>query len=356
MEIKLRRQISLVHGRNYSVGHLIDNFYHYYDFRKRKRYSEFRASAFQFFQEIHDGKTFTDDELIHHPYFEHLQLTYRVRYRNTPKINGRCIEIMREGIELYHDIKQNGLRAPLEMWIQQGKLNLYRGIRRLIIAHFIGQQNIGVRIFKNRNALDKLSPYDDKIDETIRGLGVKHFNRYGTKGTDKYWIHNYLLHYDKHLSGMRDSAEKVLEIGVKRGMSLLFWTEIFSKAAVYGIDIDIKQAWRVKDNKRITLLKGAQEDVEFLKRKVIPHGKFDLVVDDGDHIGKHQIATFRALWDSVAKGGYYVIEDLLYRNPIGGKDDGNAINMLKGLVDELYLSLEISSIHFYCNICFIEKR
>jgi hypothetical protein len=39
-------------------------------------------------------------------------------------------------------------------------------------------------------------------------------------------------------------------------------------------------------------------------------GPFDPVVDDGSHAWAHQIATFQRLVQTLAPGGFYVLEDL----------------------------------------------
>lgn len=39
-------------------------------------------------------------------------------------------------------------------------------------------------------------------------------------------------------------------------------------------------------------------------------GPFDVIIDDGSHVGEHQWTSFRALIDHVKPGGWYVLEDL----------------------------------------------
>ena len=48
---------------------------------------------------------------------------------------------------------------------------------------------------------------------------------------------------------------------------------------------------------------GRQEDVEFLKDRVIPNGKFDIIIDDGGHTWNQQITSFKTLFPYVKSGG-----------------------------------------------------
>ena len=37
---------------------------------------------------------------------------------------------------------------------------------------------------------------------------------------------------------------------------------------------------------------------------------YDIIIDDGSHVPKHMLLTFRHLWPYVRPGGMYVIEDI----------------------------------------------
>lgn len=353
---RLRRQNSLIHGRPYTVAHLVEYLEHYWDYRKKGRYHLFRKAAFQFFEDVHSGRRFSDEDLTQHPYYEYLKATYKEHRRNDPVVHKRCLELMREGIVLYQDIKDYGMKAPLDMWRARGKLNLYRGQRRLVIAHVLGRKNVAVRVFKDSNVLIAMLPSRSiTLGNSIEGLGVKQFMEMGPNATDKYWIHGYLRLYDVHLAHLRDSAEAVLELGVKKGASLSLWRDAFPNARIYGVDKDISQARIARRRRNTTLLEGLQEDEQFLRESVVPNGKFDLIIDDAGHRGTQQQASFRILWDALASGGFYVIEDL-YGNYWQDKRTKTMIHVLKDLVDDVNLGKEVKSLHFYYNICFIEKR
>jgi len=343
--MELRTQVSYMAGKPYRIEDILNNLEWWWDYRKMDRMPLYHT-CIDFFKEVHAGKTFTDNELREHPYFQYLLLG-----RSSPE---RCIFHMRDGIEVYHSIKENGMRMPMEVWRdkKRKKMNIHRGLRRLAIKNALGHKRIPTRIYKNRLALEKLQrDPQPSPDYSITGFAVKQFQRYGQGGTDKFWIHDYTGIYDTYLSDKRDKYKKILEIGVSHGGSLLLWHDVFPQAHIYGVDRDTTRARLVKRLERVTLLQGSQGDDKFFKDEVIPHGKWDLIVDDCSHKAIDQKETFELLWDSVESGGYYVIEDLYWR----GVDDKTAMNKLKGMIDKID-DLEVKSVHFYYNIVFVEKR
>jgi len=349
----LKRQVSYIHGKPYKIRDILNNLEWFWDYRKMVRLPLYKH-CIQFFQDIHDGVEFkTDDEFRAHPYYDYL-LTGWTEPKNE-KIESRCLFHMKDGVTLYHDIKENGMKAPLEAWRDEkrGKINIHRGLRRLAIKKALGHQVVPVRLFKNREILEKLQEDPTTYEpNSICDLAVQQFTKESYRGTDKLWIHNYTPAYDLHLADKRDKYKKILEIGVSHGGSLLLWHEVFPDAKIYGVDKDTSRARLVKHLPRVTLLQGMQGDNKFFKEKVIPEGKWDLIVDDCSHLASHQKETLELLWDSVEPGGMYVIEDLYWR----GSTDKVCMDKLKDMIDELSDKLEIESVHFYYNIVFIGKR
>ncbi|KKK66250.1 hypothetical protein LCGC14_2965990, partial [marine sediment metagenome] len=170
--------------------------------------------------------SWTDTELRGYGWFEYLcQLYPNWSQAHREK---RVLEIMRETITLYHDIKDHGLKAPLDMW-REGKERLvfHRGWRRLMIMKVLHErglrdfQRVPVRVFKDINVFRKYAPSpawsEGAVeDDSIHGLGMKQFTELGVYATDKYWIHGYTRQYDRHFAHLRDKEIKLLEIGVFR--------------------------------------------------------------------------------------------------------------------------------------------
>jgi demethylmacrocin O-methyltransferase len=138
---------------------------------------------------------------------------------------------------------------------------------------------------------------------------------YGTDKSSK--LHGYTKWYAHHLFPRRNTIRSVLEIGiggttsrtgyetVAGGQSLRMWQTYFPNARIVGVDIERK----VVTGPRISVEQGSQDDPAFLADVARRHGPFDLIIDDGSHIGRHVQASFEALFEHVRPGGLYIIED-----------------------------------------------
>ena len=68
--------------------------------------------------------------------------------------------------------------------------------------------------------------------------------------TDKNVLHSYLPLYEKLLKNKKETAQTVLEVGIYNGGSIKLWSEYFTNATVYGLDImDINSVWEGIKNK-----------------------------------------------------------------------------------------------------------
>ncbi len=158
---------------------------------------------------------------------------------------------------------------------------------------------------------------------SLNELGLKH-------GTDKSTAsksgessgHDYLRIYEKFFEPYRDTAVRVLEVGVLGGSSLRTWEEYFPNATIYGLDI--KPASVKHSAGRVDVRIMDQSDVPALEAFAEEAGPFDIVIEDGSHIWSHQIIGMKTLMRYVAPGGVYVVEDLQtsyvarYATPGGG--------------------------------------
>lgn len=139
----------------------------------------------------------------------------------------------------------------------------------------------------------------------LQQLGLK----YGTdKSRHTYKGITYLDIYDRHFSDIRYSVKTMLEIGIRDGSSLRMWKEYFPNAVIYGVDINPE--CKRHEEERIKIIIGDQNDDNDLNRIKNEIGLCDIILDDGSHITIHEIRTFDVLYNSVIRGGYYVIEDL----------------------------------------------
>lgn len=121
------------------------------------------------------------------------------------------------------------------------------------------------------------------------------------------WVHYFPI-YDRHLARYRGSPVRVLEIGVYRGGGLeLLRSYLGSGAQLVGIDID--EAARAAVDGRYQVEIGDQADPDFLRRVSEAHGPFDIVIDDGGHTMRQQIASVETLFPLLAEGATYLVED-----------------------------------------------
>ncbi len=146
--------------------------------------------------------------------------------------------------------------------------------------------------------------------------------------------------YDPYLAPIRDTATSVLEIGIKRGGSLLLWKEYFPNAQVIGVDI--KPALKGLAEDRISIRIGDQGDQAFLASLIEEAGSFDLVLDDGSHQFDDQRDTLLALWPHVKPGGIYVVEDVhtsyrgaKYSGGLG--QEGTFMEFAKRFLDDIHV-------------------
>ena len=128
--------------------------------------------------------------------------------------------------------------------------------------------------------------------------------------TDKAAHGHYLRHYEEHFSALRGGDVRLLELGIKRGGSLLMWRDYFPRGTIAGLDIEPA---RLDDpTGRVRVYQGAQQDAGLLDRvarECAPAG-FDIIIDDCAHIGVLARASFWHLFDNHLKpGGIYVVED-----------------------------------------------
>lgn len=184
-------------------------------------------------------------------------------------------------------------------------------------------------------------------------------------GTDKApSIHNYTRVYQSYFSAIRNKVRTVVEVGIGGsdtpdlgGNSLRMWRTYFPGAHIIGIDLYPKSI----NESRITTIIADQSDVATLERIACEFGPFDIVIDDGSHIGRLTANTFDVFYPHVRLGGYYAIEDTntsyseeYEGGPIGTRD--TAVSLVQSLVHRVHLDPEdVGPLHVYNNLTIIER-
>ncbi|MBU6153290.1 MAG: hypothetical protein KGP28_03205 [Bdellovibrionales bacterium] len=212
----------------------------------------------------------------------------------------------------------------------------------------------------------------DMSAPSLTDLAIKH-------KTDKWGLHFYTQHYERHFQHLRNQKVKILEIGVggyqdpkAGGESLRMWKDFFQEGLIYGIDIHDKST---HEEDRIKIFRGSQIDSNFLGSVLAEIGEPDLIIDDGSHINEHIIETFKILFPKLKQDGIYAVEDLQtsYWNSYGGdsfnlKNPKTAMNFFKGLTDSMnfeefdrpsyrpsYFDRNVIGMAFYHNMVFVQK-
>lgn len=197
-------------------------------------------------------------------------------------------------------------------------------------------------------------------------------------GTDKWGVHYYTPHYERHLGHLRDAEFVLLEIGVggyaragQGGGSLRMWRRYFRRAQVVGLDIEDKS---FLDRSRMTTVQGNQADPAVLQSIVARFGAPSVVIDDGSHRPDDIVATFEALFPLLPAGAVYAIEDTQtsYWPRFGGSEDRESpdttMAFVKRLLDGLnheefldpayestYTDTHVRAVHGYHNLVILEK-
>lgn len=133
---------------------------------------------------------------------------------------------------------------------------------------------------------------------------------YGDKGT----IHSYIEVYEELFAPYRNSALRVLEIGIMGGCSLRMWEEYFAYSEVHGIDLcdqplgmtDLRPMIKEAGHHIHLLDASNKEQVEACFHNVV----FDVVVEDANHFIDDQLKIYDNFRRHLSTNGIYVIEDI----------------------------------------------
>ena len=136
--------------------------------------------------------------------------------------------------------------------------------------------------------------------------------------TDKNTVHSYIEAYEALFASKRETATRVLEIGIgpymPNGGSMLMWAGYFPNAKVHAVDIiPIGSVHPLLiPHPRIYLhTQNDAYDRRFFTNTFLSKGeKFDILVDDGPHTIESMV-TFITMYSEVLKDdGIMVVEDV----------------------------------------------
>lgn len=203
---------------------------------------------------------------------------------------------------------------------------------------------------------------------TLRELALKY-------GSDKAGHHEFCEPYEQFIGHMRNEHFSMLELGIggyqfpdRGGGSLRMWLEYFPNVKLFALDLHKKNL----NLPRTQLFIGSQDDPDILNVMLDSVGEPPwLIIDDASHINPLTLATFQILFQRLAPGGVYVVEDVHTSywadNYQGGDHPNTVMNYFKTQADNLNQEYftnatgisavpDIESITFYKEIIFIRKK
>jgi hypothetical protein len=132
--------------------------------------------------------------------------------------------------------------------------------------------------------------------------------------TDKNECHSYLPLYQTLLESKKNTAKNVLEVGICKGGSIKLWSDFFTNATVYGMDIiDDNSVWEgIKNNEKIILYTStdAYDNDFFTTHFLNKNIKFDFMLDDGPHTIESMKQFIRMYLQLMTDDGILIIEDV----------------------------------------------
>jgi hypothetical protein len=131
-------------------------------------------------------------------------------------------------------------------------------------------------------------------------------------GTDKSSLrHDYMRFYEFFIRDLKDKEFTLLELGVgpkeNKGKSLATWRDYFAKAQIVGVDIraDAKDV----QSERVQIEIGDCSDPAFVSRLASKY-RPTVIIDDASHRWSHQISALEGLFQCLAPGGTFIVEDI----------------------------------------------
>ena len=132
--------------------------------------------------------------------------------------------------------------------------------------------------------------------------------------TDKNTVHSYLPLYQKLLVNKKETAKNVLEVGVQAGGSIKMWSEFFTNATVYGLDImnndNHLEFIKNKENIKLYTSTDAYNKDFFTTTFLNKNIKYDLMLDDGPHTLESMIRFIKLYSQIMTDDGILIIEDV----------------------------------------------
>lgn len=148
---------------------------------------------------------------------------------------------------------------------------------------------------------------------------------------------SYFAVYDELFSQYRGKPVTFIEVGILDGGSLFMWREFFGpEARIVGIDLNpATKKWEASG---FEIIIGDQADASFWQSVRETIGPVDILLDDGGHTFRQQIATVEGILPVIRNGGLIVVEDThtSYMSEFGGPSRRSFASYAKALTDRMH--------------------
>jgi len=179
--------------------------------------------------------------------------------------------------------------------------------------------------------------------QNIPERSVEETDRGGWRGYDRV--------YSKYFKNIRNDKLKILEIGIHAGYGIYAWQNYFRNSMIYGIDInwntDMIQHRNDLKIKHPLFKKAKLYNIDSTDKNhwIEFYGKqFDIIIDDGGHHPKTQVATFDCGWKYLKSKGLYFIEDVGHRY---GEEE---LNFLSDKIESHKREFDEINIYYHENV------
>lgn len=171
------------------------------------------------------------------------------------------------------------------------------------IRYFIPKKKINLDKSKKLERLELMSLNDLFVKFNADKASIFILNK--TKITG----HNYTPFYEKYFSRFKSVANlKILEIGSLRGAATASFFFFFQNPNIICADINPFQLEVYSKNiRKIFVDTQSTQSLSDLNNYL--NEEFDIIIDDASHNIRDQAITFNVFFNSLKKGGVYVIED-----------------------------------------------
>ena len=127
------------------IDDLYNNRLNYCHPKKIKNIKLFMDVFPPFIQAISEGKKYNNIDLKNEEYFKYLSLKIN-KNRLSDKGKKHVLRKMRDAINLFNSIKNEGIKNYLEMHLYNNRLCLFKGGRRVVIAKILNIKTVLVKI------------------------------------------------------------------------------------------------------------------------------------------------------------------------------------------------------------------